>query len=61
MMTQIYKSQSNSSLIQASNSEIELTPKNFAPKKHNPKIYQKILKKAQDIEDQKSEAFAHGQ
>jgi uncharacterized protein HemY len=61
MMIQINKNQTNSA--QASNSETELISENFdqiAPKKHNPKIYQKLLKKAQDIGDKQSEFFALG-
>ena len=48
-MIQTYKNQTNQSLTQASNSETELDSENldhFTPKKHSPKIYQKILKKA---------------
>ncbi|NCS55369.1 MAG: tetratricopeptide repeat protein, partial [Microcystis aeruginosa G13-05] len=58
-MIQIHKNQTNSA--QASNYETELNLENFdqiAPKKHNPKIYQKLFKKAQDIGDKQSEVFA---
>jgi len=60
-MIQIHKNQTNSA--QASNYETELNLENFdqiTPKKHNPKIYQKLLKKAQDIGDKQSEVFALG-
>nr|WP_287710588.1 MULTISPECIES: hypothetical protein [unclassified Microcystis] len=58
-MIQINKNQTNSA--QASNYETELNLENFdqiAPKKHNHKIYQKLLKKAQYIGDKQSEVFA---
>ena len=52
-MIQTYKNETNPSLTQASNSERELSSDNFdhvAPKKYNPKIYQKILKSSNNTE-----------